>query len=283
MRGQERCAVLPHLGMLCPALLVLTPMPALASNPPPLSKVTARNANDLQRAVWVCEAGAQSLASARSSGGSRFFLGVVDHDAGLNKQSPLMLLAGHLSGLGQVSTGHGWSNIRFTCGLSPALDRAKSFTFTIVSSVKMNSSPQPDAAKAIGNARMTWHVDGTDPLMLVHGIKETDDQDFVARCAAKSGTIEIHLTRTVSWIKPGDYVTVSMVIGGKSLLYVARGVMDDNLGAAVPVFSVETEDGLVTSIGAAGELLINIGAETAYSVPLGGSASPASSFTKACR
>jgi hypothetical protein len=258
-------------------------VPALAANPPPLSKAIARNANDLQRAVWACEAGAQSFAPARKSGGSRFFLGVVDHSAGLNNQSPLTLSSGHLSGLGQVSTGQGWSNIRFNCGLAPAFDQAKSFTFTIVSPVKANSSTPSDAAKAIGSAEMTWHVDGADPLVLVHGIKETDDQDFVASCTAKSGTIEVHLTRTAPWIRPDDYVTVSMVTGGKSLLYVARGMMDDNLGAAMPVFSVGTDDGLMTSIAAAGEILINLGAETAYSVPLRGSAGSISSFGKACR
>jgi hypothetical protein len=283
MRGQERCAVLSRLKTLFPTLIVLTPMPALAANPPRLSTGIARNANDLQRAVWACEAGAQSFAPTRKSGGSRFFLGVVDHSAGLNNQSPLMLSSGHLSGLGQVSTGQGWFNIRFTCGLAPAFDQAKSFTYKIVSPVKANSSTPSDAAKATGSDQMTWHVDGANPLVLVHGIKETDDRDFVARCTAKSGTIEIHLTRTVPWIRPDDYVTVSMVTGGKSFLYVARGMMDDNLGAAMPVFSLRIDDGLMTSIAATGEILINIGAETAYSVPLRGSTGSVTSFTKACR
>jgi hypothetical protein len=241
-----------------------------------------QDTNDLQRAVWACEAGAPVLASAKSAGiKPRLFLGVVDSAAGSRTDPPLTLGAGRLSGLGQISTDKGWSNIRFSCALSRGLDQAKTFAFDILSPVKPSSEP-PSSSAASANDRMTWHVDGTDPLVLLHGVPETNDRDFSARCTAKSGTIIITLPRTVTGLKAGDYVTVGISSGPKSGLYIGRGVLDEQLGVAVPAITID-EDPLTGWMAARSGLLINIGQETVYAMPLKGSAAAVRTFENGCR
>jgi len=262
-------------------LLLSAPGTALAATAPPLSKTMAQDTNDLQRAVWACEAGAPVLASIKPAGTKpRFFLGVVDSGAGARAVPPLTLSAKRLSGLGQISTDKGWSNIRFDCTLSPGLDQARTFTFDIVSPVKASSQP-PASSPASTNSRMTWQVD-TNPPMLTHGVPDTDDQDFSAHCTAKSGTITIALSNTVSGLKAGDFVTVGISSGPKSGLYVGRGVLDEEAGVAVPAVTI-SDDPLVDWMAARSTLLINIGQETVYSVSLNGSAAAVRTFENGCR
>jgi hypothetical protein len=243
---------------------------------PVLPKAIAASANDLQRAVWACEAAAQAKAPAHA----RFFLGTVDHGAGPGDQPPLVLTGSTLTGLGQASNDKGWFNISFTCSLTPALDAARSFTPHGLWPIKPSDAvPSPAIPAAIGK---TWYVAGTDRLTLTHGVKETDDRDFVATCAAKSGVVDIRLTHTASWLKAGGYATIAITANGKSLLYVARGAADENLGAVIPVLSVPTGDPLFAQIASGAELSITIGADTVYSVLLKGAGTPVRSFTAGC-
>jgi hypothetical protein len=268
------------------ALLLPASTTAVASQPPPLPKQIAANANDLQRAVWACEAGARYLApgSKTTSVPPRFFLGSVSAGGALADKLPLVLDGGHLSGLGRLSTDQGWSTIRFECALSSTLGQATAFTFESLSPITEDRSeaPPPAAARARG-ARMSWYVEGADTPTLVHGIRQTDDRDFAASCVAHSGNIKVALTNTVRWLKAENYVTVSLSNGPGSGLYVARGVMDDNLAATVPVFTVNPDDPLVGWMTAGRSLLINIGGDLAYDVPLTGSARAVRRFEAACR
>ncbi len=233
-------------------------------------------ANALQRAVWACEAGAQS----RSSTHARFFLGTVDHAAGLGDQPPLILAGGTLTGLGQSANDKGWFNLRFTCRLTPALDKAQSFSAAVLSVVKPSDAvPAPAIPAATGK---TWYVAGTDTVTLIHGVRETDDRDFLATCAAKSGMAQIRLAHTARWLTAGGYATIAITANGKSLLYVARGVMDENLGAVVPVIPVPPGDPLFAQMATGTRLSVTIGADTVYSVLLGGAGAPVRSFTVGC-
>jgi hypothetical protein len=56
------------------------------------------------------------------------------------------------------------------------------------------------------------------------------------------GKIQVSLTNTVKWLKEGNYVTVGVSGGPGSGLYVGRGVIDDNLGVAVPVIKASAKD-----------------------------------------
>ena len=211
----------------------------------------------------------------------RFFLGVVDHGAGLGSQAPLVLKAGTLTGLGQVSDARGWSNIRFACGLSPARDRATTFTSAVLSPVGP-AAAAPAAVRAASGAQMAWFVDGTSPAALVHGVRATDDRDFYAACAPRSGQLELRLTQTARWLHAGDYTTVSINAGIKTLLYVARGVPDQNLGVAIPVVALAATDPLIAQMAAGTELQLTIGADTVYSVSLSGGAAAIGGFARLC-
>jgi hypothetical protein len=263
-------------------ILLSLPETAVAASAPALSKTVTQNTNGLQRAVWACEAGAPILArTIPAEIKPRFFLGVADAGAEARGKPPLSLGAGELSGLGQVSTDKGWSNIRFTCGLSPALDRAKTFTFAILSPVA-GISTRPSSGAASNGSRRTWQVDNLNPLKLVHTVPETDDQDFRADCVKESGTINVTMMQTVMGLKAGDYVTISISSGARSGLYVGRGVLDKESGAVVPVFTID-RDPLIAWMSAGSSLLVNIDQETVYTISLNGSAAAVRTFEVGCR
>ncbi|MGX9115628.1 hypothetical protein ACWTU6_02870 [Mesorhizobium sp. BHbsci] len=193
---------------------------AFAAEAPTLPADLSKNSNDLQRAVWACEGGAQFFQEGSGQKGSvrtRFFLGTVDASASRSEQ-PLTLQDNRLSGLGSLSDDKGWSNIRFDCTLSPDLRKPTAFKFEVVSPIPESSSPpdDSDAAKA-ADAGKNWSVDASGPIVLTHG--ETDDRDFVASCVKSSGEIQVSLTNTLKWLKDGSYVTVG-ISGGP-----ARGSM----------------------------------------------------------
>ena len=243
---------------------------------PALSKATALSANPLQRGVWACEAGAQ----AGAGGHARFFLGTVDHGSGLDHRPPLQLTKTTLTGMGQMSNDKGFFNIRFSCELTPQLDKARAFTSAVLSPAKLDQAPpRPPIPPQPGKA---WYVTAANRPALVHGIEQTDDRDFLASCAAKSGAVEVRLAHTAPWLSAGGYATVAITANGKSLLYVARGVKDEGLGAVIPVIAVGSDDPLFAQMAAGTGLTFNIGADTVYGVLLGGAAAPVRSFVAGC-
>jgi hypothetical protein len=258
----------------------------------PLPAPLANRINPLQRAAWACESGAPALlktpqAATRSTGRQRFFLSSADISAQQTAQPSLRLQGGHLRGVGRLADDRGWSNIRFDCTLSQDLRQASAFTFQMLSAIPDSADstppPQPSVLKAADADRMRWYVDGAGPLRLVHGIKETDNRDFVASCVKGSGTIKVALTQTTKWLHAGNYVTVGIASGAGSGLYIGIGVADDNTGAALPVLSVETVDPLLGWLASGKSLLINLGGELVYEVALTGSGPAASAFRAACR
>jgi hypothetical protein len=258
---------------------------AFAAEAPVLPADLSKNSNDLQRAVWACEGGATSFqqgSGQKDSGRARFFLGTVDASAS-RSEPPLALQDNRLSGLGSLSNDKGWSNIRFDCTLSPDLRKPTAFKFEVVSPIPNDSSPPDDseAAKA-ASAGKSWYVDTSGPIVLTHGVKETDDRDFIASCVKSSGEIQVSLTQTRKWLKDGNYVTVGISGGPGSGLYVGRGMTDDNLGVAMPVFKASAKDPLLSWIASASSLHINLGGESTYDVSLKGSAQAAKAFAAAC-
>ncbi|MEP6786267.1 MAG: hypothetical protein ABI898_11070 [Sphingomonadales bacterium] len=260
--------------------IMVAPFAVSAAPAPILSKTIAASANDLQRAVWACEAGAQALSPVK---GVRFFPGLIDTTTVSGATAPLALSAGRLEGVGQMSGAKVWSNIRFVCTLSPALDRARTFTYTVLSPVKFTNKVPASQPTKVSNDRKVWYVEGTNLVSLVHGVAQTDNRDFLARCVPKSGVATVYLSRTKPEFKAGDAELIGVTAGGKSGLYVARGVLDDNLGVVVPVLEVPNSDLLTSGSAAATELQINIGAQDVYTISLKGSAEPSAAFTKACK
>jgi hypothetical protein len=268
-------------------LYLLALMGAVASAAAPLPVKLAAGANDLQRAVWACEAGGESLRTPPKAGEvrSRFFLGTVDNSAHKRDESPLILQGTHLSGLGNLSNDRGWSNMRFDCTLSRDLREGKTFKFEIVSPIPANNALPPTSGptKAPAARKATWYVKGANPEYLFHGIKETDDRDFVASCANGSGKVEVILTNTVKWRKKDNYVTVSITSRDGAGLYIGRGILDDNLGVTVPIFTVDIKDPLLSLIATGSSLHINIRSEAVYDVSLKSAAQAVKNFSSACR
>jgi hypothetical protein len=262
------------------ALFMTVPTAAFAQAPK-LSEGMARNTNDLQRAAWACEGGASSFESGKAAGnGARFFLGTVDASGNRN-EPPLILKGNSLSGLGSLSDGKGWFNIKFDCTLSADLRQPTAFKFETLNPIPASTtSPQPSVARTADGDEMKWTAQTGDSARLVHGVPETDRQDFYAGCS--KGRIEVQLQNTVSWLKAGTFASVSISDGSLSGLYVAKPVMDDESGAFIPVISLDAKDPLPQWIARGNNLHINIAAESVYDVPLRGSAQAAKTFAAAC-
>jgi hypothetical protein len=267
-------------------LILSTLNPAFAKGAPALSEKIARATNDLQRAVWACENGAPALTlKAQTVAGDRqrFFLSNADRSAVQRDAAPLVLEGKRLQGYGQVSNKVGWFTIRFECSLSAGLDRATSFTFEALAPIPPNTSrPAPPTARAPAAEKRTWYTEGAGPFYLVHGIAETDDRDFRAGCVKGSPVIKVELANTVQGLKPRDAITVSISNGPDSGLYVARGVLDENVGSTLPVFAVGPNDHLPDWIGNGTSLAVNIGGEVAYGISLKGSGPAIKAFAATC-
>ncbi|MER8826645.1 hypothetical protein NKH73_11565 [Mesorhizobium sp. M0938] len=65
-------------------------------------------------------------------------------------------------------------------------------------------------------------------------------------------------------------------------VYVGKGVIDDNLGIAMPVFKASAKDPLLSWIASGSGLHINLGGESTYDVSPKGSAQAAKTFAAAC-
>ncbi|MGI4813842.1 MAG: hypothetical protein ACRYG5_11490 [Janthinobacterium lividum] len=301
------------------AALMLGPVQTFAAvGAPALGPEVLEQTNDLQRAVWACENGANFfLQKAWARGVSpRFFLGSADPSAPLGGAAPLVLDASHrLSGYGRLSNAHGWFNVRFACGLRADLRQPLSFRFetlapipaTAPPSASVSASANPPAgtssdasASAAASdatdpaerkadtaaARKRWYVTTGDPVVLQHGVKETDDRDFRAQCTKGTETMQVTLSSTLPSLTKDGYLTVSVTDGTHTGLYLARAMVDENLGVAVPVFTATKQDPLLRWLAAAhaaGDTLhINLGGELAFDVPLQGSSTASKIFAAAC-
>lgn len=269
-------------------ILLVGAAPVHAANAPVIPEETAADANPLLRAVWACEAGAQHAeTAARPDAGvrPRFFLGTIDGRAEEHETPPLTLTGSRLTGSGQVSDDAGWSRIGFECTLSADLRQATAFAYKRMPALpETGTAPRPEATEAAGAAGMSWYVADLGGPFLFHGIPETDDRDFVARCGTGPDTVAVTLTRTTEWLKEDTYVLVGLTIDAGSGLYVARGVLDENLGAYMPGFTITETDPLLAWLAKGRSLRVNIGnpAEVLYEVSLKGSAKPIKDFAVAC-
>jgi hypothetical protein len=254
--------------------LLLAPLTARAATAPTLSAEMANTTNNLQRAVWACEAGAPAFAKSAGQG-TRFFLGTIDPAAARATPLPLALNETRLSGFGQISNNSGWFNISFDCNLRPDLMQAKSFSFAIQSPVKMSDAPPQSHIATMPNAdEIPWSADFTATPQLTHGTGK--DQDFFASCTSGSTTIQLRLAHSLGWLKPGDHVVTTITDGRNSALYIAELT-------AAPNIAIPTSDPLWRWLGKGKTLLINIGGEYVYEVSQNGSGQAVTGFLHACR
>ncbi len=252
---------------------------------PQLPASIAAGANDLQRAAWACEAGAPILAAGSTTaktGRIRYFLSGAG-EAGTN-EAPLVLGGARLAGLGWLSDDKGWSVIRFSCALTPDLRRATSFGFSVVAeAAAANGDPTAsDSTAAPPASARTWQV-RPSMAMLAHSVEETDDRDFRADCVPHSGKVSILLSQTVPWLKSNGFVVVTLGDGTRSALYVAKAAASEQAGTAMPEIQIAADDPLLSWMSTGKTLLINVGRDVSYSVPLSGADDPVRAFTVACR
>ncbi len=275
-----RFGALPHTlaAVVAVAFTLIAPLPAPAASAPILPLAMASSTNDLQRAVWACEAAAPSLSKPGSADGTRFFLGTVENTPPQAEKPPLLLLGLRLLGFGQISNNQGWFNIRFDCALRPDFMQAKEFNAALLGPARVTepSSVQPSLAPA----PMRWSVTGATSLQLVHAAGQT--WDFRATCVRSSGLIEIHLPHSLQRLEPGNFFVTSITDGPGSALYVAQtgsGTAD----AALPGFAIQAADPLWRWIGPGKSLHINLGGEVVYDVNQDDSGKVLAGFLQACR
>jgi hypothetical protein len=258
------------------AMWVLGAGGAFAAQAPRLPLALSANANDLQRAAWACEAGAPVLA-----GPGRYFLSGAG-EAG-TAEPPLVLGDHQLTGFGWLSDDRGWSVIRFRCDLAPDLRRATAVRYSILGVAKASAGdPVGDGRPSMAtSASKRWGAD-LQAATLAYGVPQTDDVDFQARCAPHSGKVTVWLGNTVEWLKAGGYVVLSLGDGTHTGLYVAHGVLNEEAGANMPEVTIAADDPIFVSMASGRTLLINIGRDLAYSLPLTGSTRPVRAFAALC-
>ena len=260
---------------------LIAPLPALAAAPV-LPADTANAINNLQRAVWACEAGGQSLSKPGTASGTRFFLGVVENTPAQAAKPPLVLLGLRLSGFGQISNNRGWFNIRFDCTLRPDFMQVQEFNYAVFGPAQMTdrSPAPPSPASAPKAEKMRWSVTGTIALLLSHGAGQA--WDFRATCVRSNGSIQILLPHSLERLRPGNFFVASITDGPNSALYVAEtgaGTGD----AALPSITILADDPLWSWMGAGPPLHINLGSEVVYDVNQDNSGGAIVSFLHGCR
>ncbi len=269
------------------AVMLMASGGAAPAKAPRLPASIAGGANPLQRAAWACEAAAPVLAPASPLNSAptvrrRYFLSGAG-EAGTN-EPPLVLSSGKLTGLGWLSDDRGWAVIRFSCALTPDLRRATKFGFsTIAEAAAANGEPTAADAPAQSNGKLrTWQVQPSRAI-LDHSVDETDDRDFRADCVPHGGRATVVLSQTVPWLKKDGFVVVTLGDGTRSGLYVAKASFSEQGAAFVPELTVAANDPLFTWMATGQRLLINVGRDVAYSVPLTGAAEPVKAFAEVCR
>jgi hypothetical protein len=127
-----------------------------------------------------------------------------------------------------------------------------------------------------------WIVHGSDPRVLEHAIRETDDRDFFASCRPHSGTMRVVLTQTITGLDRRSRVAVTIAAGSWQQRYAATTIMDDESGAFVPVLTVAASGGLLRAMAREHSLRITVGGRAVAVVTLTGSAATVRAFAASC-
>jgi hypothetical protein len=139
------------------------------------------------------------------------------------------------------------------------------------------------SSRALAVDDRQWYVRGTDPVDLIHGVKETDDQDFFAGCKPGSGDVLIIVTQQVGSLTDGGTVPVDVAIDSRSRRYVARGMVNQSLGVPVPTIRIPANDPLLDWMAAGYNIRITIADAFDKHLSLHGSAHAVRRFIAACR
>jgi hypothetical protein len=132
-----------------------------------------------------------------------------------------------------------------------------------------------------GDAR-SWYVHGTDPVVLTHGTRETDDQDFVATCRAHTGHVRVTLLSGLPHLGNATTIPVHVDDGGSHRRYAAFGAFYDERASIVPVLDVDATDPLFDAIAHTDVLHIAVGNATTR-LATRGAAGPVATFITSCR
>ncbi|MGG9999963.1 DUF3011 domain-containing protein [Pseudovibrio ascidiaceicola] len=124
---------------------------------------------------------------------------------------------------------------------------------------------------------------GDKSAVLVHGVPETDDTDFYARCLAGSGDIEIMFQSTVPALQEGDSILISLSTRRFKESYVGVGSsLNQEAGVSLPLLTLSNGSSLWNRMARDNELKINLGGYAIYNVSLKGSAKHVRDFIRAC-
>ncbi|WP_310619206.1 DUF3011 domain-containing protein [Flexibacterium corallicola] len=265
-----------------------TPQPP-APEPVDLTKGPVRNARHL------CEAQASRVLTVMQQAKKpvSVTLGLGSFSKAKENHKPVLSLKGQmLSGRGIYKTGKNWRPFSFQCLLDKK--RQAAFNITINEEKKTNLSgksfPLRDrftkkpAPVSGSEGPLQWQFIGGTAPRLTHGVRETDDRDFIATCNKRTKTIDIVMIAPPASFFQGQSTRVSISSKTLSEDYSAFGSSPDSEGGvSLPVVRVGPSAPLWKQMIKDRELAINIGGYLSHKISLSGSAKPIKTFLKACQ
>ncbi|MES0870466.1 DUF3011 domain-containing protein [Pseudovibrio sp. SCP19] len=220
-------------------------------------------------------------------------LGTFTNDQ-LNQKPVLVRTGDKLAGRGVYQSQGMYVPFNFSCALNSSGRTAQHFVFHEQNTdlITQDLLPNPDKflnEKAPLNGFDGAYVwvsglpTGDNNKVLVHGVPETDDTDFYARCIAGSGDIEIMFQSTVPALKPGDSILISLSTKRFKESYVGVGsALDPEAGVSLPLLTLSNGSSLWNRMARDNELKVNLGGYATYNVSLKGSAKPVRDFIRSC-
>lgn len=226
------------------------------------------------------------------------YLGLGTFNSQQMNQKPVLARTGDkLAGRGVYQNQGLYVPFNFSCALNHSGRTAQHFVFHEQNSnlITQDLLPNPDtfsrerAAQNGHDGPYVWAAglpvgDGEDQgAVLVHGVPETDDIDFYARCLAGSGDIEIMFQRTVPNLQQGDSLLISLSARRFAESYVGVGsALNPESGVPLPLLTLSNGSFLWDRMARDHELEVNLGGYASYNVSLKGSAKPVRQFIRAC-
>ncbi len=226
------------------------------------------------------------------------YLGLGTFDSRQQNQKPVLVRTGDkLAGRGVYQEQGLYVPFNFSCALGRKGKTAQHFVFH-----RQNSDPitqdlllNPDVfsrepaplegfdAPYVWAAGLPIGESNNRGAVLVHGVPETDDIDFYARCLVGSGDIEIMFQQTVPALQQGDSLLISLATRRFTESYVGVGsALEPESGVPLPLLTLSNGSSLWNRMVLDRELRINLGGHATYNVSLKGSAKPVRDFIKAC-
>ncbi|WP_093189572.1 DUF3011 domain-containing protein [Pseudovibrio sp. Tun.PSC04-5.I4] len=225
------------------------------------------------------------------------YLGLGTFNNTQMNQKPVLVRTGDkLAGRGLYQNQGLYTPFNFSCALNRSGNTAQHFVFHEQNADLITQDLVPNLdrfskEKASLNGYDGSYVwvaglpvgEGDKGAVLVHGVPETDDIDFYARCLAGSGDVEIMFQQTVPDLKEGDSLLISLNTRRFTESFVGVGsALEPESGVPLPLLFLNNGSSLWNRMARDTELKINLAGYATYNVSLKGSAKPVRDFIRAC-